>query len=56
VTTKTLYWRVRSLVARTPGAVRFFDGATLASLLESAGLTVDDLAVGPGHVTVLARR
>jgi hypothetical protein len=56
LTTPTLYWRVRALLARTPGVVHFFDDATLAALVESAGLTVVDAAIMPGNATVLARR
>jgi SAM-dependent methyltransferase len=56
LTTPTLYWRVRALVARTPGVVHFFDDATLAALVESAGLTVVDTPAVPSNATVLARR
>jgi SAM-dependent methyltransferase len=55
-TTPTLYFRVRALVLSAPGVVRFFDDATLAALVESAGLTVVDAAIVPGGATVLARR
>lgn len=56
LTTPTLYWRVRTLVARTPGIIHFFDEAALAALVKSAGLTVVDAANVPGGATVLARR
>jgi len=54
LTTPTLYWRVRALAALTPGVVHFFDDATLAQFVESAGLAVVDAAILPGGVSVLA--
>lgn len=56
VTKPTLYWRVRTLVARTPGVVNFFDETTIAALVNSTGLTVVDATPVPGGASVLARR
>jgi len=54
--TPTPYWRVRALLARTPGVIHFFDDASLAALVEAAGLTVVEAAIMPSNATVLARR
>jgi SAM-dependent methyltransferase len=55
-TTTTLYFRVRARVLSTPGITRFLDDATLAALVEAAGLSVVDTSTVPGGVSVLARR
>ena len=53
--TPTPYWRVRALLASTPGVIHFFDDASLAALVEAAGLTVVEAAIMPSNATVLAR-
>ena len=53
---QSLYWRLRgTCYQRVPGAVRFYDTRTLASLVEDQGLTVVDCKGESGRVTVLAR-
>jgi SAM-dependent methyltransferase len=54
--TPTPYWRVRALLASTPGVIHFFDDGSLAALVEAAGLTVVEAAIMPSNATVLARR
>jgi SAM-dependent methyltransferase len=53
---QNLYWRLRAAsYLLLPGIVRFYDTASLASLVEDQGLTVVECRGDPGRVSLLAR-
>jgi SAM-dependent methyltransferase len=53
---QNLYWRLRAAsYLLLPGIVRFYDTASLASLVGDHGLTVVECRGDPGRVSLLAR-